>query len=115
MILEGVQGEATDMIWDLECFCCEERLRELGLFTLGKRRLRRVLINTYKYPKGGCCLKVKGARLFSVVPSGRTRVSGHKLKHRKFRLNMRKNFALRAAEQAAVVVHSPLTPFQAAV
>ncbi|GAB0183557.1 hypothetical protein GRJ2_000821000 [Grus japonensis] len=84
-ILETVQRRVIRMIKGLDDLTYEVRVRELELFTLQERRL-----NVYIYLKRGC--KEDRARLFSVVPSDRTRGNGYKLKCRRFPLKIRKHF-----------------------
>ena len=76
------------MIRGLEHLTSEDRLRELGLFSLEKRRLWRDPIMVFQYLKGA--YRKDGERLFIRAGSKRTSGNSFELKEGRFRLDIRK-------------------------
>jgi len=78
------------MVRGLEYLSYKDRLRELGLFSLEKRRLRSDLLAAFQYLKG--VYRKDGEGLFTRGYCDRTRGNSFKLKEGTFRLDIRKKF-----------------------
>ena len=89
-LLEQVQRRAMKMIRGLEHFPYNDRLRELGLFSLEKTKVQEDLTEAFQYLKRGYRKAEEG--LFIRVCSDRMGRNGFKLEEDRFRLDIRKKF-----------------------
>ena len=89
-LLKRVQRRATKMIRGLEHLPYEDKLRELGLFSLEKRRFWGDLIVASQYLKQD--YRKAGEALFIRTYSNRTRGNDFKLEESRFRLDISKKF-----------------------
>lgn len=76
-------GKLPSMTWDLESIASEKRLKELGLFSLEKRRLRGGLTAGFQYLKR--TFRKEGKRLFTKAYSERSRDNSFMLKEDRFK------------------------------
>jgi len=88
------------MIHGMEHLSCEDKLKELGLFSLEKRRFQEDsgLIVAFQYLKGS--YRKEGDKLFSRICCDRTKLNGFKLKEGRFRLNIREKVFYSAGGEA---------------
>lgn len=76
------------MIMSPEDMTCEVRLKELSLFNLAKRKLRRALLGTKSDLKDN--YKDDGAKFFLVIADVTRRDNGYKLQTGRFQLDIKK-------------------------
>jgi len=88
--LESVQRRATKLIPELRNKTYEDRLKELNLFSLSKRRLRGKLIECFKILNGFS--NVEKEDLLKLAPDLPTRGNGFKLRGHRVNLDSSKNF-----------------------
>ena len=89
--LERVQQRITKMVPRLQNISYEERLEELNLFSLSKRRLRGDLIEVFKIFKGFDNINVDD--YFTVDRSNVTRNNRCKIVGKRFKTNEAKHFS----------------------
>ena len=104
--LEGVQRRMTKLIPRLRNKPYEERLSELNLFSLTKRRLRGDLIEVFKIIKGIENMDME--KYFTIDTSNITRNNGYKIVGKRFQTNEANTFSSIALLMCGMVYHPML-------